>query len=145
MCLCGDSNVKYEYFKDVRFVEDVERLTRFYHVRVRNLHQQKIARDCVAYLEEIRDLSSGETRTVELVEIKWKGTIPTRVAIPPARTRSLDAFYVHLDSPNTIYLGINKFGIDFTGYLRLYLARARQIRVAPCCLLRKLFTSESYT
>ena len=88
----------------------------FYHIKVKNLHRQKIARDCVAYLEKIKDLLTGKERTFELVEFKWKGVKTREAAIPPEKSRYFDAFHVYYDSPNIVHLGINRFLIDFSGY-----------------------------
>ena len=107
-------------FQDVRYVGGKDRPARFYHINVRNLHQHKIARDCVAYLEGVKNVSTSEVKTFELVEFKWKGVTTPRVAIPPNSPRPLDAFYIYHDSPNIVRLGINQFVVDFTGYYDLY-------------------------
>jgi len=97
--------------------------SRWYHIKVRNLHRREIARDCVAYLEKIKDLSTGEVKTSELVEFKWKGVNSPRVAIPPKKFRFLDAFHIYYDSQNIVHLGINPFVVDFSGYYELYKLR----------------------
>lgn len=108
-------------FQDVSYVRGEARPARFYHIKVKNLHQQKIARDCVAYLERIKDLSTGEEKFVEeLVEFKWKGVTTPRIAIPPKKSRYLDAFHIYYDSQNIVHLGINPFVVDFSGYYELY-------------------------
>jgi hypothetical protein len=110
-------------FQDVRYVGREERPARFYHIKVKNLHQQKIARDCVAYLERIKDISTGEAKPLELVEFKWKGVNTPRIAIPPKESRNLDTFHIYYDSQNIVHLGINPFVVDFTGYYELYRLR----------------------
>ncbi|MGB2728250.1 MAG: hypothetical protein WBD09_07210 [Halobacteriota archaeon] len=97
-----------------------EGIARFYHIKVRNLHRQKIAHDCVAYLEKIVDLSTGEEKSFELVEFKWKGIKTREAAIPPKVFRYLDAFHIYYDSQNIVNLSINRFLIDFSGYELLY-------------------------
>jgi len=89
---------------------------RFYHIKVRNLHRQKIAYDCLAYLEKIVDLSTGKEKSFEIVEFKWKGVITREAAILPKEPRYLDAFHIYYDSQNIVNLGINRFLIDFSGY-----------------------------
>ena len=101
----------------------VNKKSRWYHIKVKNLHRQKIGRDCVAYLEKIKDLSTGEEKSPELVEFKWKGVNSPRVAIPPKEFRYLDAFHVYYDSQNIVHLGINPFVVDFSGYYELYKLR----------------------
>jgi len=88
----------------------------FYHIKVRNLHRQKIAYGCLAYLEKIVDLSTGKEKSFEIVEFKWKGVITREAAILPKKFRYLDAFHIYYDSQNIVNLGINRFLIDFSGY-----------------------------
>lgn len=114
-------------FGDVRYVRGEERPARFYHIRVKNVHEQKIARDCVAYLEGIKDLSTGGAKSLELVEFKWKGVTTPRVAIPPKELRYLDAFHIYYDSQNMVHLAINPFLVDFSGYYELYTLKGRGI------------------
>jgi hypothetical protein len=98
-----------------------EGLARFYHIKVKNHHRQKIARDCVAYLEKIVDIKSGLEKPIELVEFKWKGVNTPGANIPPNNFRYLDAFHVYYDSQNIVILGINPFLVDFSGYEPLYM------------------------
>lgn len=98
-----------------------EGIARFYHIKVRNLHRQKIAYDCLAYLEKIVDISTDEEKSFEIVEFKWKGIKTREAAILPKGFRYLDAFHIYYDSLNIVYLGINRFLIDFSGYGALYI------------------------
>jgi len=91
-------------------------LCKFYHILVKNLHQQKLAYECVAYLEEIKNLSGKKMGPEEMVELKWKGVTNRAVSIPPKHPRSFDAFRVYYDEPTKVYLGINPHIIDFSGY-----------------------------
>ena len=93
---------------------------RFFHIKVKNLHQHKIARDCVAYLERIENLLTGEAKPLELAEFKWKGVTTPRVAIPPNKPRYLDAFHMYYVTPTTVYLAINHTIVDYTGYYQDY-------------------------
>jgi hypothetical protein len=106
-------------FQDVGYVGGEDRPARYYHIKVKNLHHQKIARDCIAYLEKIKD-NKGEEKTFELVEFKWKGVTTQRIAIPPKQFRYLDAFHIFHDSQNIVQLGINPFVVDFSGYYEYY-------------------------
>jgi hypothetical protein len=94
--------------------------TRFFHIEVQNLHLNRIAHDCVGYIEKIENLSTNEITIPDLVELKWKGTITLRIAIPPQKSRHLDGFYVRHVMPKTVHLGINISVVDYTGYLNLY-------------------------
>jgi len=112
--------------RDSAQLEDVGRFanqyrpSRWFHIGVENLHRKKMARNCVVYLEKIHDLQTGEVRIPELVEFKWKGIVSASVTIPPKQSRYLDALYTFHDSPTTIYLGINRTLVDFSGYADLY-------------------------
>lgn len=98
----------------------VNKGSRWYHVKVKNLHWQKMAHDCVAYLESIKDILKGDVKLFELVEFKWKGVNSSRIVIPPKLFRYLDAFHIYHDSPTIVHMGINPFIVDFTGYYQLY-------------------------
>jgi len=93
---------------------------RWYHIKVKNLHQQEIARDCTAYLESVKDTSTGDVKIFELVEFKWKGVNTLGVSIPPESFRYLDAFHVYYDSQHIVHLGINSFVVDLSHYYQLY-------------------------
>ena len=96
-----------------------KKMSRFYHIKVQNLHKERTAYHCVAYLESVKYLT-GERKTFEAVELKWKGVIHSYATIPPSSFpspfRYLDGFFVFHDSPNIAYIGINPFNIDFSAY-----------------------------
>ncbi len=96
------------------------RVANYFHIKVRNLHRSKIARDCVVYLERIVALPAGTERSPDLVELKWKGVTSERVAIPPRSYRRFDAFHVYVNDPTKAHLGLNPFIVDFTGYSQQY-------------------------
>lgn len=95
-------------------------VARFYHIRTINNHKDKIARSCVAYVERIKNLTNGETRVLELVELKWKGVRTVGVSISPKSFRYLDAFHIYQSNPTIVNLGLNPFIVDWEGYLRDY-------------------------
>jgi hypothetical protein len=86
--------------------------TRFFHIRVRNNHRNKIAHDCSVYLTQLVDHTRNITRELELLEFKWKGVNTASVAIPQRRVRSLDAFKVELNDPTLVRLGLNGNIVD---------------------------------
>jgi len=105
----------------VSFARREWKQARYYYIRVKNRHQEKTARDCVAYLVSAKNLSTGETNPYdELVELKWKGVVTDRVAIPPNRFRFLDAFRIFYDKQHVVQAGINPVTIDWEGYYELY-------------------------
>lgn len=107
-------------FEEVTHVGSKYKPSRFYHIKVKNLHQSKIACDCLVYLMSIKNLLTQEVKIPELVELKWKGVTTSRVSIPPKHPRFFDAFNISRDSLNVVHLGINPFIVDYTGYINQY-------------------------
>jgi hypothetical protein len=93
---------------------------RWYHIEVKNLHHKKISLDCIAYLENIENVSTGKKKTFPPVEFKWQALNVPRIIIPPGYTRPLDAFFVPHISPNLAYFGINGSLVDFGGLFEVY-------------------------
>lgn len=93
---------------------------KYFHIKVFNNHKDKIACNCVAYVERITDLKNGNVSVLELVELKWKGMRTLGVAIAPKLSRYLDAFHINFHTPNIVNLGLNPFVIDWEGYIRDY-------------------------
>ncbi len=91
----------------------------YFHVKVRNRHKSKIARNCVAFVAKVRE-PDGSVRSRDLVELKWKGVKSAGVSIPPGQFRHLDAFHVYRDSLSVANLGINPFIVDFSSYGEMY-------------------------
>jgi hypothetical protein len=106
--------------EDTPHIRMEEKSFRYYYVRAKNLHHDKIAYQCAAYLEKVKILSTGEEREFDLMEFKLKGITTERVVIPAMRERAFDAFRVRYDSPSTAYFGINQLIMDYTGYLLKY-------------------------
>lgn len=73
---------------------------RFFHITVRNLNPHKHARNCYAFLETGRDLSTEGSLLVESVEFKWAGYVLPNATILPSSYRNIDGFFVFHDSPN---------------------------------------------
>jgi hypothetical protein len=72
---------------------------RFFHLDVMNLNPHKIALNCTAYVEGIRNLTTDSHIPFRTVELKWAGyTLPT-AALMPKSQRQLDAFYILYDAP----------------------------------------------
>lgn len=91
----------------------LQRVGRWFHIAVRNLHKEKMAHHCAGYLEKIVNLGTSRDVTPEsLVEFKWRDVTTQNVPIPPLKSRHLDAFYVFEDQPNIVYPAINPFIAD---------------------------------
>ena len=93
---------------------------RYFHIKVVNNHKNKMARNCVAYIERIKNLTTGKIRVLELVELKWKGVRTVGVSISPKSSRYLDAFHINYSTPTIANLGLNPFVIDWQGYVLDY-------------------------
>lgn len=91
-------------------------LSRFYHIKVRNKHKDKTALNCVAFVERIRNLQTGNEMIPESVELKWKGVTRTEVHVISKSFRFLDAFRVDHLRPSVAIIGINPFIVDYSGY-----------------------------
>jgi len=107
-------------FEDAPHISLEEKSFRYYYIRAKNLHREKIAHECVAYLERVKNLLTGEEKEYDLMEFKWKGITPNRILIPPMKERALDAFHVRYDSPSLVYFGVNPLIINYTGYMAKY-------------------------
>ena len=97
-----------------------EKSFRYYYIRAKNLHHKRIANQCVAYLEKVKIVSTGDERKFDLMEFKWKGMTLDKLSIPPMKERPFDAFHVRYDSPSVAYFGINPIFIDYQGYIVKY-------------------------
>ena len=107
-----------DQFQDVPTRDN--KVRRWYHMEVRNLHRQEIAHGCLVYLESLEDLSNGKKRDFELVEFKWKGLYAPAISIAPQKSRLFDGFYVYHNSPHIVHLGINDKVIDAPDFFPYY-------------------------
>lgn len=75
----------------------------FFHIDVRNHHQQKLATNCYVYLEKaVRVTPTAETIPLKTVEFKWAGTTIPGVGIAPRSVREFDAFQVAHNTPTVL-------------------------------------------
>jgi hypothetical protein len=86
----------------------------FYHIEVTNLHNEKSARNCTIYLKSIKSHSGN--KVLEPVEIKWKGMNIQQALIPPKFTREFDGVVNFEKKTKEVYVGINHFLVDYSGY-----------------------------
>lgn len=91
-------------FDDARIVgQPGQPNARFFHLTVGSLNPYKPAVNCTAYVEGIRDLRTNLPVTFRTAELKWAGYVLPSVAIMPASSRELDAFFVLHDNPLTMH------------------------------------------
>jgi len=79
------------------------KVAHYCHLFVQNNHATKAARDCMAYLKSVVNLSTGKLVKFESVELKWAGYLYPFATIAPASSRRLDAFYFFADQPDQLH------------------------------------------
>lgn len=68
--------------------------TDWYHLQVLNNHRNKYARNCVAYVLEIKNIDTGEQIDLGNFELVWAGTGLFQRHILPKRAAEVDAFWI---------------------------------------------------
>ena len=81
----------------------VQRMARYFHVDVQNLHSRKTALGCVANVDRIRNRDTGTEISFRPSEVKWAGIGAPGVSIRPGKTRQMDTLFVYHDEPSTIW------------------------------------------
>jgi len=76
---------------------------RFYHLTVQNLNAFKIALNCYAYMEAIKDLQKDLNISFRTTELKWAGYTLPNAAIMPQSDRELDAVKIFHHSPQEVH------------------------------------------
>ncbi|HZD83893.1 MAG TPA: hypothetical protein VE076_13555, partial [Nitrososphaeraceae archaeon] len=102
------------------FAPQRKEFRRWYHINVKNLHRQKIALDCLAYLESSKNILTGIEKIFPPVEFKWQALNVPRIIIPPSYTRGFDAFFVSHETPHIVNFGINRHLVDYSGLYEVY-------------------------
>lgn len=67
---------------------------RFFQVRVRNKHEDRVARRCVAYLKSVTHAEGKKIDGEWPIEHKWAGYRFPEATIRPKGERAFDAFYI---------------------------------------------------
>ncbi|MGA2466287.1 MAG: hypothetical protein ABSH06_18290 [Thermodesulfobacteriota bacterium] len=75
---------------------------RHYFLRIDNLHKDKIAFNCTAYVKSIVNKTNNLAFPTETVELKWAGSLVPSVTIMPKSCRLLDAFFVLHSKPDRL-------------------------------------------
>ena len=75
---------------------------RHYFLRVDNLHKDRIAFNCTAYVKSIIYKTNNLPFPSETVELKWAGSLVPSVTIMPKSYRLLDAFFVLHSRPDLL-------------------------------------------
>jgi hypothetical protein len=80
--------------RDAQLFQPPPLMGRYFHLRVRNGHYHKTARNTLAYIERVVDVANGTAVSFESVELKWAGYQLPNATILPGRYRKLDALWV---------------------------------------------------
>lgn len=75
---------------------------RFFHASIRNLHRRRLAHDCVAYVERIRDVRTGALLPVRAVELAWAGYGHPAATIIAGADRDLDLGHIYHEKPDVL-------------------------------------------
>jgi hypothetical protein len=76
------------------------RRARFFHLAVRNLHKDRVARECYVYMTRLVRLDSGALMPLKTVEFKWAGYVLPNAAIAPQSSRDFDAVWFFNERPD---------------------------------------------
>lgn len=106
--------------EDYQDAQNLGVIGRYFHIRVLNNHKDRIARNCIGYIEHYKNLETGETKDFELVELKWKGVKTQAISIPPRKFRFLDAFHIEHDWAHHVRLGLNPHLVDSSSLINEY-------------------------
>jgi hypothetical protein len=99
------------------FLSGTNEQARFFHVKIINRHKDKIARNCYAYLEKIKDINDNRIFDLWSIEIKWSGYVYPNASILPKMQRNFDAFYIKHNNPKTLHF--NLFSDSTRSYPRI--------------------------
>ncbi|MCI4327292.1 MAG: hypothetical protein L3K16_06635 [Thermoplasmata archaeon] len=87
-------------FGDVDIVNLRPTPARFFHIAVRNTDERRVARNCYAYLQSLKDADNGEELVKQTAELQWRGYPGhANVSILPNSFRQFDAFWVFKSDP----------------------------------------------
>jgi hypothetical protein len=92
---------------DIEIEDDVPKVdgssTKYYQLRICNLHRKKDATNCFGYIDSIYDLDKKSEIKTRLVEIKWEGTIIPNIKIFHQTSRKLDACFYYKHNSTKIW------------------------------------------
>ena len=100
-------------FTDARVRNLNDRLGRYFQIGVKNLHKEKMATNCYAYLEKAIKLDPLSEISLNTVELKWEGYVFPNTHILPNTTRRFDALRIMHDNPTDPQFIIFS---DYTGF-----------------------------
>ncbi|MCC6368004.1 MAG: hypothetical protein IT165_31150 [Bryobacterales bacterium] len=78
------------------------KISRWFHITVKNHHRHKTAKNCYAYMQSFTDLAKRTSVRLNLVEYNWAGVRLPNAQIPPGEERRFDAFVIDHTSPTEL-------------------------------------------
>ena len=67
---------------------------RFFQLQVKNMHKNRIAKNCTGYVRSIKNLRTNKMISFLSAELRWSGYLYPSVSIMPEDVRELDAFHI---------------------------------------------------
>ncbi len=128
-----DVQIPYTFVYYSRQPLEIKRPSRFFHITVRNNHFYNSAKNCIAFLESYKKISTrrddnekteltgqpandNTIKNLEPVELKWKGVTTQGVLIAPHTQRNFDAVFIFEENPSVAYAGTNYTLVDYSDY-----------------------------
>ena len=93
-------------------------MSRFFHLRVRNLHDRKPALNCVATVESIVRGPTVQKDDLRRVELRWAGSSVPQALIPSGGARELDLGFVPLQDCSVFMFNSFTTGTQYLPPLR---------------------------
>lgn len=103
-------------FEDENWDRDVNKPTRFFHIRVDNRHISRVAWKCLSYIEKIYDYDRKKDISFEMIENKWRGIANVDIQIPPKVYRKFDAIYINKNELEIAQISFNRAIVDRPKY-----------------------------
>lgn len=77
--------------------------SKFFGISVHNLHPDRAATNCYAYLERATHVGTGKKiQDPHTFELKWEGYTLPNANIPPGKSRQFDALSIRYDCPTKV-------------------------------------------
>jgi hypothetical protein len=117
--LTGTHNPKWIQYGD----PSRKKSAKYFLVEVTNHHRDLAATDVHAYLERVVDRSTGVSRRLNSLPLKWNALVTESTSIPPKTTTGFSGVLMFRDEPGIAYVGRNPFLVDTNTYDEEYRIR----------------------
>lgn len=90
-----------------------QKIGRFFHLSIRNLHPRKTATNCYVYLEKATKLNPRAEIPLNTIELKWAGYVLPNAHVSPGSARRADAFWIHHDEATVLRFNVFSDSTEF--------------------------------